>query len=86
VVAFEYQGGINSSAVDFISSLVRRLLVACDDRRETSFLCQRLFVAVLPFNAAILQCSFDVDSAVASCHSSFYNSFALELFTCKALK
>jgi len=49
--AFEIMGPVNQVSQDFISELGRRIPSSTDDPRETSFLFQRLSVAVQRFNA-----------------------------------
>jgi len=56
-LAFETFGPINQACCDFLSSLDHRLFMVSDDPRETSFLFQRLSVAIQRFNS------------VFSCHS-----------------
>ena len=53
-------GLINQVGQDFISELGRQLSSSTDDPRETSFLFQRLSVAVQRFNAISLTYSFDL--------------------------
>lgn len=65
-LAFETLGPINQAGQAFISELGRRISVLTDDPRETSFLFQRLSVALQRFNAACLSLSFvhdHIDSA-----------------------
>jgi len=50
-IAFKIMGPINQGGQDFISELGRRISSCTDDKRETSFLFQRLSVAVQRFNA-----------------------------------
>jgi hypothetical protein len=51
---------IDFSAISFNSLLGRCFSVLSHERRETSFLGQRLSVAVQHFNAVVLHSSFDV--------------------------
>jgi hypothetical protein len=57
-IAFEIMGQINQVGQDFISELGRRISSSTDDPRETSFLFQRLSVAVQRFNAVSFTYSF----------------------------
>ena len=57
-IAFEIMGPINQVGQDFISDLGRRISASTDDPRETSFLFQRLSVAVQRFNAVSFSYSF----------------------------
>jgi len=50
-LAFEIFGPINQASRDFLSSLGHRLYLVSDDRRETSFLFQRLSVSIQSFNS-----------------------------------
>jgi hypothetical protein len=50
-IAFEILGPINQVGQDFISELGRRISLSNDNPRETSFLFQRLSVAVQRFNS-----------------------------------
>ena len=57
-LAFETLGPINQVGHDFISALGHRTTLVTDDPRETSFLYQRLSVALQRFNAVLLSNSF----------------------------
>jgi hypothetical protein len=57
-LAFETMGPINSLGLEFIRDLGHRISRATDDPRETSFLFQRLSVAVQRFNAVVFSNSF----------------------------
>jgi hypothetical protein len=57
-IALEIMGPINQVGQDFISDLGRRISSSTDDPRETSFLFQRLSVAVQRFNAVSFTYSF----------------------------
>lgn len=59
-LAFETMGPINLVGQDFISELGRRISSSTDDPRETSFLFQRLSVALQRFNAVSFTYSFDL--------------------------
>jgi hypothetical protein len=61
-VAFETMGPINQLGQDFISQLGHRISTVTDDPRETSFLFQRLSVALQRFNAVSLANSFCHDN------------------------
>ena len=58
-LAFETLGPLNASSMAFVTELGRRLSESTDDPRETSFLFQRLSVAVQRFNAVLIQETFD---------------------------
>jgi hypothetical protein len=60
-LAFETLGPINQSGHDFISALGHRISAVTDDPRETSFLYQRLSIALQRFNAISLSNSFCSD-------------------------
>jgi hypothetical protein len=57
-LAFETFGPINQKGCDFLSSLGHRLFLVSDDPRETSFLFQRLSVAIQRFNSVCFCHSF----------------------------
>ena len=57
-IAFETLGPINQDALCFISELGRRLSQQSGDKREGSFLFQRLSVALQRFNAVAFRGSF----------------------------
>jgi hypothetical protein len=57
-IAFEVMGPINQAGQDFISELGRQISSSTDHPRETSFLFQRLSVAVQRFNAVSFTYSF----------------------------
>jgi len=57
-IAFEIIGPLNHVGQDFISELGRRISSSTDNPRETSFLFQRLSVAVQHFNAVSFTYSF----------------------------
>ena len=59
-IAFEIMGPINQVGQDFISELGRRISSSTDDPRETSFLFQRLSVAIQRFNSVSFTYSFDL--------------------------
>jgi len=54
-IAVENLGAFSSSSSDFISALGHKTSSVSGEGRETSFLFQRLFVALQRFNAVILQ-------------------------------
>ena len=60
-LAFETLGPINQAGHDFISALGHRIFSVTDDPRETSFLYQRLSIALQRFNAISLSNSFCLD-------------------------
>jgi len=57
-LAFESMGPINVAGLEFISDLLNRMSRVIDDPRETSFLFQRISVAIRRFNADIFSNSF----------------------------
>ena len=57
-LAFETMGPINSVGLEFICDLGHRISRVTDDPRETSFLFQRISVAIQRFNAVIFSNSF----------------------------
>ena len=57
-LAFETMGPINSVGLDFISDLGHRISRVTDDPRETSFLFQRISIAIQRFNAIVFSNSF----------------------------
>jgi hypothetical protein len=57
-LAFETMGPINSVGLDFIRDLGHRISCVTDDPRETSFLFQRISVAIQRFNAVVFSNSF----------------------------
>ena len=59
-IAFEIMGPINQAGQDFISDLGRRISSSTEDPRETSFLFQRLSVAIQRFNAVSFTYSFSL--------------------------
>ena len=61
-MAFETHGAINTSAIDCFSDIGRRVTLISGDKRETSFLFQRLSVIVQRFNSILLHDSFSVDT------------------------
>jgi len=65
-IAFETFGPINNKGISFLGELGRRLTDRSGDKRETSFLHQRLSIAIQRFNAICFHGSFvqhaDADS------------------------
>ena len=57
-LAFETMGPINSVGLEFIRDLGHRISRVTDDPRETSFLFQRISVAIQRFNAVVFSNSF----------------------------
>ena len=57
-IACETLGPISSKASDFLSDLGRRIFSATGDARESSFLFQRLSVAIQRFNCVCFKGSF----------------------------
>jgi len=62
-VAFESQGPINAEASSFLKDLGRRISIVSGDVRETTFLFQRLSVAVQRFNSILVHQSFVLEEA-----------------------
>jgi len=57
-IAFETLGAVNSSALECLTELGRRISQVTGDERETTFLFQRISVTLQRFNAALLHESF----------------------------
>jgi hypothetical protein len=57
-VAFETMGPINTTGMDFIKELGKRITLTTGDLKETSYLFQRLSVAIQRFNAIAFRGSF----------------------------
>jgi len=57
-IAVENLGACSSSSSDFISALVHKISSVSGEERETSFLFQRLSVALQRFNAVLLHNTF----------------------------
>jgi hypothetical protein len=57
-LAFETMGPINSAGQEFLSDLGHRISLVTDDPRETSFLFQRISIALQRFNAVVFSNSF----------------------------
>jgi len=62
-VALETLGPVSVSAQEFLSQIGRRLTDATTDPRETTFLFQRLSVAIQRFNAACLADTFTISES-----------------------
>ena len=60
-VAFETMGPMNSTGVEFIKDLGRKMTQRSGDTRETSFLWQRLSIALQRFNAVCFRGCFETD-------------------------
>ena len=60
-LAFETIGPINSSGAEFIKALGKRIRAMTGEPRETSFLWQRISVAIQRFNGISLQGTFEAD-------------------------
>jgi len=58
-IAVENLGAFNSSSSDFISALGQEINSVSGEERETSFLFQRLSVALQRFSAVLLHDTFD---------------------------
>jgi len=58
-IAVENLGEFSSSSSDFISTLGHKISSVSGEERETSFLFQRLSVALQRFNAVLLHDTFD---------------------------
>jgi hypothetical protein len=59
-------GSINSASQDFISELGHRISVKTEDPRETTFLFQRISIALQRFNAVCFTYSFSSCDASAN--------------------
>ena len=59
-IALETHGSINSSGLDFLIDVGRRLSAVSGDVRETSYLFKRLSIIVQRFNSALIHESFGV--------------------------
>lgn len=57
-IAFETMGPINTTGLDFIKELGRRITLTTGDLKETSYLLQRLSVTIQRFNAIAFRGSF----------------------------
>jgi hypothetical protein len=57
-IAIESHGPINIKATEFLSDLGCRIAIATSDKRETSFLYQRLSIALQRFNAVCVSDTF----------------------------
>lgn len=57
-LAFETMGPINIAGQEFLSDLGHRISLVTDDPRETSFLFQRISIALQRFNAVVFSNSF----------------------------
>ena len=60
MIALETLGPLSNKTSTFLRELGRRLTIATEDPRETSFLLQRISVAVQRFNAIRIRDSFPV--------------------------
>ena len=60
-IAVETLGPMNVAALSFLSQLGKRLTAATSDIRESSFLFQRISVAIQRFHCLALLDTFDVD-------------------------
>ena len=65
-IAFETVGPINSSGLLFLTELRRRISLTSGNKRETSFLFQRLSVCIQRFNSVALSLSFETPAAMDS--------------------
>jgi hypothetical protein len=65
-VAFETLGPINTSGLQFLTELGRRISFVSGDARETSFLFQRLSICIQRFNAIAFSLSFEPPAAIDS--------------------
>jgi len=65
-IAFETMGPINSSGLQFLTELGRRISAVSGDKRETSFLFQRLSICIQRFNAVALSLSFEQPAVMDS--------------------
>ena len=60
VIALETLGPLGTKSYTFLRELGRRLTIVTEDPRETSFLFQRISIAVQRFNAIRIRDSFPV--------------------------
>ena len=63
-LAFETMGPMNSSGVEFIRDLGRKMTKQSGDPRETSFLWQRLSISLQRFNAVCFRGCFQSDFVI----------------------
>ena len=74
ILAIETLGPLNSSTLNFLSEVGRRLISLSGDSRETSFLFQHLSIIIQFFNSALIMDSFcfsDEDPDLLFLASSF---------------
>src|SRR5688572_12054256 len=69
-VAIETMGPMNSDGDDFINGIGRQTAEQTGDRREISFLWQRLSIAFQKFNAVCFRGSFKLEDLELSGHDS----------------
>ena len=90
VIALEILGPLSNKTYNFLRELGRRLTIATEDLRETSFLSQRISVAVQRFNAIRICDSFPVQVTLTRifllgifylCFCSFRNINSLIIVT-----
>ena len=62
-IAFKSQGQINAEAASFLKDLSRRISIVSGDVRETTFLFQRLSVAVQRLKSILVHQSFVLEEA-----------------------
>ena len=65
-LAFETMGPINSSGLQFLTELGRRISAVSGDKRETSFLFQRVSICIQRFNAVAFSLAFEQPVAMDS--------------------
>ena len=72
-IAVENLGAMNSSAVDFINTLGRRISSVSGEDKESAFLFQRISVTIQRFNTTIFCCSrlFPMTTTTSS-HSALF--------------
>ena len=73
-VGLENLGAMNSSAVDFINTLGRRVTSVSGEDKESAFLFQRISITIQRFNSILLFESFPRDSmtTVINSHSMLF--------------
>ena len=62
LIAMESFGPVCAEALIFLSELGRRISVVTGDMRETTFLFQRLFIAIQRFNCILFKSSFNANN------------------------
>ena len=57
-IAAETMGAINGDGIEFLGELGRRITRITDDKRESTFLFQRMSVVIQRYNAVAIQGTF----------------------------